>query len=97
MTELSFREATNHFEAQAAKDAVVQVSGSLKTLAVSLTKITNDLRWQPRRKSEDRRWRIDDRLSSIFYLHSFRISLTLYSQSVIKTTLTNKRDLNARI
>jgi len=33
----------------------------------------------------------------IFYLHSFRISLTLYSQSVIKTTLTNKRDLNARI
>jgi fumarate hydratase, class II len=45
MTELPFREATNHFEAQAAKDAVVQVSGSLKTLAVSLTKIANDLRW----------------------------------------------------
>ena len=45
MTELSFREANNHFEAQAAKDAVVQVSGSLKTLAVSLTKIANDLRW----------------------------------------------------
>lgn len=45
MTELSFREAANHFEAQAAKDAVVQASGSLKTLAVSLTKIANDLRW----------------------------------------------------
>ncbi len=45
MTELPFREASNHFEAQAAKDAVVQVSGSLKTLAVSLTKIANDLRW----------------------------------------------------
>ncbi|HSE88914.1 MAG TPA: class II fumarate hydratase [Candidatus Binatia bacterium] len=45
MTELSFREAANHFEAQAAKDAVVQMSGSLKTLAVSLTKIANDLRW----------------------------------------------------
>src|ERR671918_2958906 len=45
MTELPFREAANHFEAQAAKDAVVQVSGSLKTLAVSLTKIANDLRW----------------------------------------------------
>ena len=45
MTELSFREAKNHFEAQAAKDALVQVSGSLKTLAVSLTKIANDLRW----------------------------------------------------
>jgi len=45
MTGLNFREAQNHFEAQAAKDAVVQVSGSLKTLAVSLTKIANDLRW----------------------------------------------------
>src|SRR5947207_2096058 len=45
MTELPFREAKKHFEAQAAKDAVVQVSGSLKTLAVSLTKIANDLRW----------------------------------------------------
>ncbi len=45
MTGLNFREAGNHFEAQAAKDAVVQVSGSLKTLAVSLTKIANDLRW----------------------------------------------------
>jgi fumarate hydratase, class II len=45
MTELSLREAKNHFEAQAAKDAAVQVSGSLKTLAVSLTKIANDLRW----------------------------------------------------
>jgi fumarate hydratase, class II len=45
MTELPFREAANHFEAQAGKDAIVQVSGSLKTLAVSLTKIANDLRW----------------------------------------------------
>lgn len=45
ITGLSFREAKNHFEAQAAKDAAVQVSGTLKTLAVSLTKIANDLRW----------------------------------------------------
>jgi Lyase len=45
MTELPFLEAKNHFEAQAAKDAVVQVSGSLKTSAVSLTKIATDLRW----------------------------------------------------
>ncbi len=44
-TRLNFREAQNHFEAQAAKDAVVQISGALKTLAVSLTKIANDLRW----------------------------------------------------
>ena len=44
-TGIAFYEAKNHFEAQAAKDAVVQVSGSLKTLAVSLTKIANDLRW----------------------------------------------------
>ncbi len=45
MTGLNFREAMNHFEAQAGKDAVVHVSGALKTLAVSLTKIANDLRW----------------------------------------------------
>jgi fumarate hydratase class II len=45
MTALPFREAKNHFEAQATKDAVVHVSGTLKTLAVSLTKIANDLRW----------------------------------------------------
>ena len=45
MTTLPFCEAKNHFEAQATKDAVVHVSGALKTLAVSLTKIANDLRW----------------------------------------------------
>jgi fumarate hydratase class II len=45
MTGLRVRGAKNHFEAQGAKDAVVQLSGTLKTLAVSLTKITNDLRW----------------------------------------------------
>ncbi len=45
ITKLPFREAQNHFEAQAAKDAIVHLSGALKTLAVSLTKIANDLRW----------------------------------------------------
>jgi fumarate hydratase class II len=45
MSGLSFCEAENHFEAQAARDAVVYVSGSMKTLAVSLSKIANDLRW----------------------------------------------------
>jgi len=45
LTGLPFREAANHFEAQASKDAVVFVSGALKALAVSLTKIANDLRW----------------------------------------------------
>jgi fumarate hydratase class II len=44
-TGLPFREASNHFEAQAAKDAAVAVSGTLKTIAVSLFKIANDLRW----------------------------------------------------
>lgn len=44
-TGIAFREAENHFEAQAARDAVVYVSGAIKTLAVSLTKITNDVRW----------------------------------------------------
>ncbi len=40
-----FVEAPNHFEAQAAKDAVVAASGTLKTIAQSLFKIVNDLRW----------------------------------------------------
>jgi fumarate hydratase class II len=42
---LSFREASNHFEAQASKDAVVFVSGALRTYAIALTKIANDIRW----------------------------------------------------
>ncbi|MEX0770219.1 MAG: class II fumarate hydratase [Balneolaceae bacterium] len=40
-----FREAENHFEAQATVDAPVELSGQLKTLAVGLTKIGNDFRW----------------------------------------------------
>jgi fumarate hydratase class II len=44
-TGLPFREAANHFEAQAAKDAVSFLSGALKTYAVALTKIANDIRW----------------------------------------------------
>ena len=44
-TGISFREARDHFEAQAAKDGLVQASGQLKTIAVSLFKIANDLRW----------------------------------------------------
>ncbi len=43
-TGVHFREATNHFEAQHAKDAVVETSGHLKTVAVSLSKIANDIR-----------------------------------------------------
>ena len=39
------REAENHFEAQAARDALVELSGALKVIAVSLTKIANDIRW----------------------------------------------------
>jgi len=44
-TTINFVESTNHFEAQAAKDGVVEASGLLKTIAVSLTKIANDIRW----------------------------------------------------
>ncbi len=44
-TGLPFKEALNHFEAQAAQDAAVQTSGLLKTFAVSLVKIANDIRW----------------------------------------------------
>lgn len=42
---IDFVEAANHFEAQAAKDGVVEASGGLKTIAISLTKIANDIRW----------------------------------------------------
>ncbi len=45
VTGLPFREAENHFEAQAAQDAAVELHGQLKTVAVSLMKIANDLRW----------------------------------------------------
>jgi len=40
-----FKEADNHFEAQAAQDAAVEASGALKAYAVSLIKIANDIRW----------------------------------------------------
>ena len=42
---IPFTEAANHFEAQAGKDAAVNASGALKTAAVSLFRISNDLRW----------------------------------------------------
>jgi len=44
-TGVEFREAANHFEAQSAQDAVVELSGAMRVVAVSLTKICNDLRW----------------------------------------------------
>jgi fumarate hydratase class II len=44
-TGLALREAENHFEAQGARDACVSASGALRTVAVSLMKIANDLRW----------------------------------------------------
>jgi fumarate hydratase class II len=40
-----FKEAANHFEAQSAQDSLVEASGELRTLAVSLMKIANDIRW----------------------------------------------------
>jgi len=43
-TGIAFREAQDHFEAQGAKDGVVEASGQLKTIAVSLFKIANDIR-----------------------------------------------------
>lgn len=44
-TGLPITEARNHFEAQGARDGLVEASGALRTLAVSVTKIANDLRW----------------------------------------------------
>ena len=44
-TGLPLTEARDHFEAQGARDALVETSGQLRTIAVGLTKIANDLRW----------------------------------------------------
>ncbi len=43
--DLDFREAENHFEAQAAKDAAVYAAGALNTVAASFFKIADDVRW----------------------------------------------------
>ena len=45
VTGLPLTEARDHFEAQGARDGVVETSGQLRTIAVGLTKIANDLRW----------------------------------------------------
>ncbi|MBA2389484.1 MAG: class II fumarate hydratase [Geodermatophilaceae bacterium] len=44
-TGLPLTEARDHFEAQGSRDALVEASGALRTIAVSLNKIANDLRW----------------------------------------------------
>jgi fumarate hydratase, class II len=44
-TGLPFTEARNHFEAQGARDGLVEASGQLRTIAVGLYKISNDIRW----------------------------------------------------
>ncbi len=44
-TGIDFREAEDHFEAQGARDALVELSGALKVVATSLIKIANDVRW----------------------------------------------------
>ncbi|MEO5709547.1 MAG: class II fumarate hydratase [Nocardioidaceae bacterium] len=44
-TGLPFTEARDHFEAQGARDGLVELSGQLRTIAVGLTKLCNDLRW----------------------------------------------------
>jgi fumarate hydratase class II len=44
-TDINFKEAVDHFEAQSTLDAPVELSGQLKTIAVGLMKIGNDLRW----------------------------------------------------
>jgi fumarate hydratase class II len=44
-TGVAFREARNHFEAQGAKDGLVESSSQLRTIAVSLFKVANDIRW----------------------------------------------------
>ncbi|MEV8567025.1 class II fumarate hydratase [Streptomyces sp. NPDC051322] len=45
VTGLPLTEARNHFEAQSARDGIVETSGQLRTIGAGLTKISNDLRW----------------------------------------------------
>jgi fumarate hydratase class II len=45
LTGSSYREAENHFAAQSTQDVVVEISGQLRCMAVSLMKIANDIRW----------------------------------------------------
>ena len=45
ITGLPFTEARNHFEAQGARDGLVETSGQLRSIAVALTKVCNDIRW----------------------------------------------------
>ena len=45
LTSLKFKQASNHFAAQASMDSVVEMSGQFKTLSCSLIKIANDIRW----------------------------------------------------
>ena len=42
---IDFAKARNHFEAQSTRDCMVEASGELKTIAISLSKIANDIRW----------------------------------------------------
>jgi len=44
-TGIKFVEASNHFEAQAARDGICEAGGLIRAIAVSLTKIANDIRW----------------------------------------------------
>src|SRR6185503_4891685 len=44
-TKLPLTEARNHFEAQGARDGLVEASGQLRTIAVGLYKVANDIRW----------------------------------------------------
>ncbi len=44
-TRVAFKESDNHFEAQATRDCVVEAHGELKTIAISISKIANDIRW----------------------------------------------------
>ena len=43
--EINFTESSNHFHSQSTIDSIVSSSGNLKTIAVSLMKIGNDIRW----------------------------------------------------
>src|SRR5690625_3968410 len=60
-TNLPFKEAENHFEAQATVDAPMELSGQLKNIAAGLMKISNDFRWMNSGRSEEHTFELQSR------------------------------------
>lgn len=109
-TGIAFREAANHFEAQAARDDCAEVAGVLATVAAGLTKIANDIRLLgsgPRAGLAELRLPATQPGSSIMpgkvnpVMSEMLVQLCLYTQGLTQTVVSGARDghleLNATI